>query len=56
MPELFAKTYNEQLREITELYRNSAQPWPATSRQIAIWAINVAEASQPTEYRPRQPR
>jgi len=40
MPELCAKTYNEQLREIAELYRNSGQPWPATAREIALWAIN----------------
>jgi hypothetical protein len=40
MAELCVKTYGEQLREIAELYRNSDQPWPATARQIAIWAIN----------------
>jgi hypothetical protein len=40
MAELFTKTYSEQLREIAELYRRSQQPWPATARQIAVWAIN----------------
>lgn len=40
MPELCTKTYNEQLREIANLYRVSGQPWPAAARQIAIWAIN----------------
>lgn len=40
MAELHVKTYNEQLREIAALYRESGQPWPATARQIALWAIN----------------
>ena len=40
MAVLCAKTYSEQLRDIAELYRNSQQPWPATARQIATWAIN----------------
>jgi hypothetical protein len=40
MVELCTKTYNEQLREIADLYRSSGQPWPATARQIAIWAMN----------------
>ena len=40
MAELCTKTYSEQLRDIAELYRSSQQPWPATARQIAIWAIN----------------
>lgn len=40
MAELCTKTYSEQLRDIAELYRDSGQPWPATARQIAIWAIN----------------
>jgi hypothetical protein len=37
---LHTKTYSEQLRNIAELYRSSGQPWPATCRQIAVWAIN----------------
>ena len=40
MAELCTKTYSEQLREIAELYRSSQQSWPATARQIAVWAIN----------------
>ena len=40
MAELCVKNYSEQLCEIADLYRNSDQPWPATARQIAIWAIN----------------
>ena len=40
MTELSTKTYNEQLKDIADLYRSSSQPWPATARQIAIWAIN----------------
>lgn len=34
------KTGSEQLREIAEMYRNSGEPWPASARQIAVWAIN----------------
>lgn len=33
------RTYNEQLLEIRDLYRESGLPWPATTRQIAMWAI-----------------
>jgi hypothetical protein len=40
MTDKLAKTYNEQLLEIRDLYRAAGEPWPATSRQIAIWAIN----------------
>src|SRR5688572_11206566 len=32
-------TYTEQLQHIANQYRDAGQPWPATSRQIAIWAI-----------------
>jgi hypothetical protein len=35
-----AKTFYEQLRDIKELYVASGQPWPASARQIAVWAIN----------------
>jgi len=32
-------TYSEQLQRLTADYRNAGQPWPATMRQIAAWAI-----------------
>jgi hypothetical protein len=34
------KTYNEQLLEIKDIYRTSGGSWPASAREIAIWAIN----------------
>lgn len=36
---LLGRTYNEQLRDIMERYRESGQEWPATAREIAEWAI-----------------
>lgn len=32
-------TSNEQLRRIVALYREAGQPWPATSPDLASWAI-----------------
>jgi hypothetical protein len=32
--------FTAQLQDIVAKYRNSDQPWPATSKQIAAWAIN----------------
>lgn len=34
------KTYTEQLQGFVSDYRNSGQPWPASSRQIAAWAVH----------------
>ena len=34
------KTYNEQMQHIVEAYRKAGEPWPATSRAIASWAIS----------------
>lgn len=39
MAEISSKTYNEQLLEIRDLYQAAGQPWPATARDIAAWAI-----------------
>ena len=36
-----AKTYGSRLREIVDDYREAAEPWPATARQIAAWAYNT---------------
>ena len=32
-------TYSEQLQSIVRQYQDAGQPWPATARQIADWAI-----------------
>lgn len=32
-------TYGDQMRKIADQYVNSGQPWPATARQMASWAI-----------------
>ena len=36
-----AKTYGSCLREIVNDYREAGEPWPATVRQIAVWAYNT---------------
>lgn len=33
-------SYGDRMRDIADKYEASGQPWPATSRQIAIWAID----------------
>jgi hypothetical protein len=35
-----AKTYGDQMREIANKYVEAGQTWPASTRQIAAWAIN----------------
>src|SRR5947209_4936849 len=32
-------TYKEQLQGIVAEYRSAGQPWPATSHEMAVWAI-----------------
>jgi hypothetical protein len=32
-------TYNEQMQRIVQKYRETGEAWPATSHQIAAWAI-----------------
>lgn len=34
-------TYKEQLQRIVSEYRKDAQPWPATSHEMAVWAIET---------------
>lgn len=34
-------TYNEQLRDVVEVYRTSDMPWPASTKQLAAWAIDA---------------
>jgi hypothetical protein len=34
-------TYKEQLQRIVAEYRQNAQPWPATSHDMAVWAIET---------------
>lgn len=36
-------TYTEQLKNIVRDYLESNQPWPATTRQIAAWAIRQSK-------------
>lgn len=36
-------TYTEQLQRIVRSYLDDGQPWPATTRQIAAWAIRRGE-------------
>jgi hypothetical protein len=36
-------TYTEQLQHIVRSYLDDGQPWPATTRQIAAWAIRRGE-------------
>ncbi len=38
-----AQTYNEQLQTIVEKYRAAGEEWPASARDIAIWAYNAGE-------------
>jgi len=33
-------SYSEQLQKIVSEYRHAGQPWPATSHEIASWAID----------------
>lgn len=43
-------TYTEQLQRIVKRYMESEQPWPATTRQIASWAIRQRIwAAQPSD-------
>jgi hypothetical protein len=32
-------SYSEQLQRVVEQYRAAGEPWPATARRIAAWAI-----------------
>jgi len=33
-------TYKEQLQEIARDYRAAGMPWPATAKEMAVWAID----------------
>lgn len=35
------KTYAEQMQGLVAEYRESGEPWPATSHEIAAWAIRT---------------
>jgi len=43
MPKSLTKTYGEQLREVVKEYRHSGEPWPASAKEIAVWAYNNSE-------------
>ncbi|MBI3844008.1 MAG: hypothetical protein HY292_05140 [Planctomycetes bacterium] len=36
---MLTRTKSEAFQEIVELYRAAEQPWPATMRDVAAWAI-----------------
>ena len=36
-------TYSDQLKNIVKDYLDANQPWPATTRQIAAWAIRQSK-------------
>jgi len=44
----YGGTYAEQMQRIVEEYRQSGEPWPAESRQIAAWAVSTGR------WRPQQ--
>lgn len=43
------KTKTEFLQEIVEKYRDAGEPWPTTSKQIAVWAIRARLWEPPTK-------
>jgi hypothetical protein len=42
-------TYLRQMQKIVSDYRAAGQPWPATSREIAQWAISTTKWNMPSE-------
>jgi hypothetical protein len=42
-------TYIKQMQKLVSEYRASNQPWPATSRDIAQWAISNGKWDMPAE-------
>jgi hypothetical protein len=43
-------TYTEQLQRIVDRYIAADQPWPATSRDVARWALDAGEwRAQPAD-------
>lgn len=40
-------TYLKQMQQIVTDYRSAGQPWPATAREIAAWAIREAKWDMP---------
>lgn len=41
------QTYSEQMQRIVRQYQDAGQPWPASARQIAAWAIRERKWSPP---------
>ena len=41
MGQLLAKTKGRSLRQIVQEYKDAAQEWPATAREIAVWAFST---------------
>lgn len=39
--------YTKQMQQIVQEYRNSGQPWPATAKEIAAWAISESKWMMP---------
>jgi hypothetical protein len=42
-------TYLKQMQRIVSEYRATKQPWPATAKEIAGWAINNSKWNMPSE-------
>ena len=40
-------TYNKQMQKIVDEYREDGQPWPASTRSIAAWAITTGRWELP---------
>ena len=42
-------SYAEQMQRIARQYREAGEPWPATARQVAAWAVHMQRwAPQPS--------
>lgn len=41
-------TYHKQMQKIVDEYRDGGQPWPASTRSIAAWAISTGRWELPT--------
>lgn len=42
-------TYNEQMQRLVEEYRRAGNPWPATTYEMAAWAVRSGRWEPPRE-------
>ena len=40
-------TYMKQMQQLVQEYRTAGQPWPATAKEIAAWAIGRGKWEMP---------